>query len=640
MRRFLLFLGICFLCMGGLPLCAQRVFVPKRGGCQVRELPSCQGFEVLNTAAEGPRVLARVPGGEMQKALQNPTFRWILDCYSRAAGKAMQPVLRVADAPERVEPLLTDLWHQFAPYNALTPQIEGEHCATGCVAHALAQVLRYHRFAACEGSYTYIDSIGCDQTLTVDFPQAGYDFDRMLDRYDEGAYTPEELNAVATLLRDCGAVVHMQYGVEASAAYSVRQPIALTEFFGYDRGLQMYFRDFYTYAEWDRMLRHELAEGRPVLMSARSASLSHAFCCDGYDENGLFHLNLGMAGDADGYYYLPYLTPDQPEWYDPSNPEGGMNLLQYMTVGIRPSLSAAEPQTERHSFGMAHIEALTHNALRSDTLRLATHHVGNIGWNRHQGRVALVLKQDETSLPLMDYPHEFLLEEVDDTTYTDTLAFLLPASVGEGRYRVLPAFEQEGGRWEEVRTSVGTPNYLWLNVMADSVHLCPDTISDARLELTDIHFPDTIVRATRPYFDLSLRCSGAEYCGRFYVVLSPVDKPDDLRIIQLQGLTLGDGECTTRTFHRTWVGVASGAYHLRLAYDKNLFTDSLIWLTDEPLKTIEVVEPTIGIPTVNEAESGVEYVDLQGRRLPPDAPRREIVIRRAGAAKKLIIINN
>lgn len=629
MRRFFL---LFFVILIGVHGYAQRVYVPKRGGCQVRELPSRRGFEVLNTATAGPRVLARVPRGDMQRALRNPTFRWILDCYSRAAGREMQPVLKAPDMPERVEPLLTDLWHQFAPYNALTPQIDGEHCATGCVAHALAEVLRYHRYAACEGSYTYIDSIGCNQTLTVDFPAAGYDFDRMLDRYDEGAYTPEELQAVATLLRDCGAVLHMQYGVESSAAYSVRQPIALTEFFGYDRGLQMYFRDFYTYAEWDRMLRHELAEGRPVLMSARSSSLSHAFCCDGYDEAGFFHLNLGMAGEADGFYYLPYLTPDQPEWHDWTNPEGGMNLLQYMTVGIRP---ADGPQTERHSFGMAGIEALTGNALRGDTLRLATHHMGNLGWNRHSGRVALVLKQDETPLPIVDYPHDFLLEEVDDTTYTDTLAFTLPESVSEGRYRVVPAFEQDGGRWEEVRASVGTPNYLWLRVSADSVQLCPDTLNDARLELADIHFPDTIVRATRPYFDLSLRCSGAEYCGRFYVVLSPVDKPDDLRIIQLQGLTLNDGELTTRTFHRTWVGVASGAYHLRVAYDKNLFTDSLIWLTEEPLKTVEVVEPTTGIPSVNEADGKVEYIDLAGRRLAPEAPRRGIVIRVITKMKEL-----
>ncbi len=624
----LILFGLCYFCTMGLSLRAQRVFVPKRGGCQVRELPSRRGFEVLNTAALGPRVLARVPDGDMQQALQHPTFRWILECYSRAAGGVVPPVLRAADEPERVDALLTDLWHQFEPYNALTPEIDGTHCATGCVAHALAEVIRYHRYAACEGSYTYIDSIGCGQSVTVDFPATGYDFDHMLDRYDEGCYTPEELAAVATLLRDCGAVVHMQYGVESSAAYSVRQPIALADFFGYDRGLQMYFRDFYTYAEWERMLRRELAEARPVLMSARSASLSHAFCCDGYDEAGLFHLNLGMGGDADGYYYLPYLTPKQPQWYDETSPEGGMNLLQYMTVGIRPPASPNEAQTEQHSFGMSHIEALTGEASRRDSLRLATYYMGNMGWNHHPGRVALMLKDGETVLPLVDYGHDFLLEELTDTTYTDTLAFVLPSAVGDGLYRIVPAFEQAGDSWEEVRASVGTPNYLFLKVSGDRVELYPDTANDARLELTDIHFPDTIVRATRPAFDLTLTCCGAEYCGRFYVVLSPVGKPDELRIIQLQGLTLNDGEVTRRDFRRTWVGVASGAYHLRVAYDKNLFTDSLIWLSEEPLKTIEVVEPTIGIPSVNEAEGGVEYIDLAGRRLAPDAPHRGIVIRK------------
>lgn len=629
------------LCALSLSVGAQRSFVPSHGKCMVRELPGKEGFEVENNSGVGPRILARIPGGDMQRALQNPTFRWILDSYGRSIGRMPAPkVLKRAEGPDKVEPLLTDLWHQFAPYNALTPQIGGEHCATGCVAHALAQVIRYHRYAQGTGTYTYTDLDGCGQTLSTTLPAMGYDFDRMLDVYEEGAYTPEQLTALATLLRDCGILVQMQYGVDASGAYSVRQPIALANALGYDRGLQMYFRDFYTYSEWEQMLRHELQQGRPVLMSASSASLSHAFCCDGYDEQGLFHLNLGMAGDADGYYYLPYLTPKQPEWYDEDNPEGGMNLLQYMTVGIQPPhLTEGEASAERHSFGFSRIMAVRETAARHDSLSVATMQLANVGWNAHEGRVALALKHNEDVVALLaDYPHGFLLEELDDTTYSDTLRFAVPLHVQEGRYRVVPVFEQSGGRWEEARTSVGVPNYLFLSVSEDSLRLQPDAGGTASLELADYDFPDSVVRGSRPPFTLALRCHGAEYCGRYYVILSPEDNPDDLRIIQLQGLTLADGETTVRDFRRTYVGLASGNYHLRVAYDVDLFTDSLVWLSPAPLKTIRVVEPASGVALPGAEKGGAQYVDLSGRRVADPRRRHGIVVQKTRDENRKVLM--
>lgn len=637
------FTGIILAClfwMASFPAVAQRMVRAGGGDIMIRELSPQRGFEVVNTSARGPRLLARVPHGNMEKALQNPTFRWIMDCYGRAQGQPDRHlVLKSPTDAERVDPLLTDLWHQFAPYNSLTPLVDGQHCATGCVAHAMAQVIRYHRYARGQGSFTYTDSLGCGQTLTAEFPAAGYDFEQMLDRYDDGRYTAAQLDALAALLRDCGILVQMKYGVESSGAYSVRQPIALAHFFGYDKGMQMVFRDFYTYSEWEQLLRRELSAGRPVLMSASSPSLSHAFCCDGYDQQGLFHLNLGMAGDADGYYYLPYLTPKQPEWYDEDNPEGGMNLLQYMTIGIRPPGPADEPSRASHSFGFSHIKALNAGGLRHDTLSVATYDLSNLGWNYHGGKVSLLLKQDGRKVAeLAPYAHEFLLEEVDDTTYTDTLSFLLPRDIAQGVYRIVPAFQEEDGTWEEARTSVGTPNYLLLKAVGDSVHVCADAGNTASLTLENFSFPDTIFRNSNPPFSFTLRCSDAEYCGRFYVILSPQDNPDDFRLIQYQGLTLLDGQQTVRSFNRTKVGIAPGTYHLRLAHDRDLFTDSLVWFSQTPLQTVQVVEPETGITAVDGAGARERLFNAAGVPVPAGRKPRGLVIQQtAGGGRKTII---
>lgn len=630
-------LSVCFLALSLGSVSAQRTYVPSKGKLMVRELDNLKGFEVVNTSADGPHLLARIPNGDMSQALQNPTFRWILDCYSRFSETSpARPLMNMADYPQKVEPLLTDLWHQFAPYNALTPRIGNQSCATGCVAHAMAQVIRYHRYASGNGTYTYTDTVGCGQTLTAEFPVGGYDFGNMLDVYEQGAYTSAELAAVATLLHDCGILVHMQYGVESSGAYSVRQPMALAGFFGYDKGMQMCYRDFYAYSEWERMLRKELAEGRPVLMSAQSPSLSHAFCCDGYDEQGLFHLNLGMAGDADGYYYLPYLTPKQPEWYDEDNPEGGMNLLQYMTIGVRP---ACEETVERHSYAFSGISALRSEGTLKDTLQVVTSNLSNVGWNIHHGKVSLLLKKDDQTVhSVAEYPHDFKLLDESGISYTDTLSFLLPSDVKEGAYRLVPCFEEDNGVWAEARTSVGTPNYLWLIVEEDSVHLRSDEESTAYLTLNGYEFPDTVVRATKPPFSISLRCHRSEFCGRFYVILSPESNPDDLRIIQYQGLTLSGGEETLRQFNRTHVGLASGAYHLRVAYDCNLFTDSLVWLSEEPLKTVYIVEPETPVCEPECEDKKMNHYDMNGIRMPEGLRPRGLVIQQGENGTRKIII--
>ena len=45
-----------------------------------------------------------------------------------------------------IEPLITTQWGQGSPYNNLCPEIDGEHCVTGCIATAMAQVMYYHKW--------------------------------------------------------------------------------------------------------------------------------------------------------------------------------------------------------------------------------------------------------------------------------------------------------------------------------------------------------------------------------------------------------------------------------------------------------------------------------------------------------------
>ena len=77
---------------------------------------------------------------------------------------------RRSDLPERVDPMLPNIWDQQDPFNRHCPLIDSVRCVTGCVATALAQVMHYHRWPEVgTGSFTYLDRIGCNQELTADF---------------------------------------------------------------------------------------------------------------------------------------------------------------------------------------------------------------------------------------------------------------------------------------------------------------------------------------------------------------------------------------------------------------------------------------------------------------------------------------
>ena len=55
----------------------------------------------------------------------------------------------------------------------------------------------------------------------------------------------------------------------------------------------------------------ELAAGRPVIYSGSKAASAHAFICDGYDGNGMFHINWGWNGKSNGYFLLNVLNPEE-----------------------------------------------------------------------------------------------------------------------------------------------------------------------------------------------------------------------------------------------------------------------------------------------------------------------------------------
>jgi hypothetical protein len=205
---------------------------------------------------------------------------------------------------EAVEPLLTTTWDQGCYYNSLCPEdFDGPcgHALTGCVATAMAQIMRYWGYPEHgTGSCSYMPNNYPEQS--VDFGATTYDWDNMPNSLGASS-SPEQIDAVATLLWHCGVSVYMNYGPHESGAGFYSN--TLVDYFNYSDELSIEFRNYYSDASWKAKLKDCLGLGRPLYYSGSNVIMGgHAFVCDGYDNNEMFHFNMGWSGSNNGYYAI------------------------------------------------------------------------------------------------------------------------------------------------------------------------------------------------------------------------------------------------------------------------------------------------------------------------------------------------
>jgi hypothetical protein len=220
-----------------------------------------------------------------------------------------------------VAPMLTTSWDQSPYYNNLCPydNVEHERAVTGCVATAMAQVMKYWNHPSQgNGSHSYAeDDYG---TLSANFGATTYQWSQMPNSLT-GSSSTAQVNAVATLMYHCGVAIEMNYGVEASGAqmtnygYSYSQipstQDALHLFFGYTDSIEALYRDdnSMTDAVWKNYIKNEIDASRPVLYSGFDSTGGHCFVCDGYNTaETQFHFNWGWSGYYNGYYSLNDLS--------------------------------------------------------------------------------------------------------------------------------------------------------------------------------------------------------------------------------------------------------------------------------------------------------------------------------------------
>ena len=278
---------------------------------------STGGFVIVSGSDATEQVLGYGTSGSFDAQNMAPGLADMLDIYSEEIGYAIDnniertsaPV-QTADTRPSIAPMLKTQWGQSTPFNNLCPMVGSNRSVTGCLATAMAQVMKYHNWPEMgEGSRSYESTLGGETvTLSVDFGETTYDWENMLNNYSTG-YNEQQANAVATLLYSCGVACGMNYAT--STAPSAELFKALPNNFKYDKSIKMAEKAYYGIDEWNDIVYNELRNGRVVYLAGYNAKSGHAFVCDGYDKDDYFHINWGWVGLDDGYFKMSALDPSE-----------------------------------------------------------------------------------------------------------------------------------------------------------------------------------------------------------------------------------------------------------------------------------------------------------------------------------------
>ena len=422
------------------------------------------GFLIASANDNANAVLGYTGNGTFREALAIPSFKaWVGDCTNALTWVANQPEATLkednrqgafrsrairANLPQTVSPLLeTIAWNQGVPYNRLCPYVQGTRCATGCVATAMAMVMKYWEWpihGTGEASYT---SSTYNLELSADFSQSTYEWKSMLNRYD-GTYTDVEAVAVAKLMSDVGISVRMNYG-PSSGTSAKRVPLALANNFFYNKGVKYLERCYFDTEEWNSIIKGELSESRPVLMTGINYMdfVGHEFVLDGYNTNGLYHVNWGWGGTSNGYFDVNFMSPD---YQGIGGSNGGYVAEQAILADLYP---------DREGNSEYAINMFCKSGLAFDEKKGFTMELQNNSLIPYEGELGIIAEKDGVIISkVMDScSGNYAIPSMDQRGYfykLDELG-LTASQIGEGnKCYVYPAYKDAKGNYVKISAPV------------------------------------------------------------------------------------------------------------------------------------------------------------------------------------------
>ena len=368
---------------------------------------------------------------------------------------------------ETSPPYNSDYYNYYCPYDATA----GKNAVTGCVATAMAQVMKFWNYPATGTGWNGYQTDHYGQ-LKVTFGSTAYQWSLMPIQLNSSS-TSAQNNAVATLMYHCGVSVNMKYSPTGSSAhiveYSQNAPsaeYALKNYFGYNSNIQhVYRKDYPDNIAWFNLLKTELDSGRPILYGGAYINPNpsiptsgHCFIADGYDSNNNIHFNWGWGGLADGNFLINQLNPSIP----------ALSFYEHLD-DLNSALIKIQPPTSQQTYNLSLYDYVTPSATTinyGQAFTVSTN-IANYGTNSFSGDYTVgafdsngnFVDYVETKISFATLP--------SSSAYQGNLLFSNAGSFKmlPGTYKLGLFYRPTGGGWKIVANSGNYTNLPQITVV-------------------------------------------------------------------------------------------------------------------------------------------------------------------------------
>ena len=501
--------------------------------------PASSGYLIVSADDTATPLLGYADSGSFDANNMPPQLEWWLSEYATQIDYASANGIKNTYAPiankKEIAPLVKTKWNQGTPYNNLCPSVNNVKCPSGCVASAMAQVMKFWNYPEVgTGRVTATLPSGGTGEGFINLAQKPFDWNNMIDSYSGYDYTNEQGNAVATLMQAAGYAAKMNYAPGGSGALSINAAISLSKNFKYNPNIQYLQRLYFNTSEWNEIVYNELAAGRPILYGGQSTSVGHEFVCDGYDGNGYFHFNWGWGGMSDGYFILDALNPNSVGTGGGAG--GGYNSRQDIIIGIQPS--SEETDVYLTQFGNLSASASGSN------ISLALNYNGNVGnWvNAGISAVKVRMGAEIVSVDNSEIKPQYVRlfsNDIDIPALTlngynisyqgikGNATVSIPSILPNGKYKVTVCTQDANktdAPWTPVCTTNGAYNFVYVTKNGNSCSV--ENFNETELSIVSAEPTTQVYYENACRFRLSVKNnSNLELSGGFYPVLYDGNTP-------------------------------------------------------------------------------------------------------------------
>ena len=465
-----------------------------------------------------------------------------------------------------VNPLLSTTWDQDAPYNNLCPGTGTNKAYVGCVATAMAQLMKYYNWPTTgTGSNSYYCNDGTYNygTLSANFGATTYNWANMLNSYpNANSGTTAQRDAVATLMYHCGVAINMVYTPNGSGAWTIGTSYpyypsaesALKEHFNYSPSLYGTMMSYYSNAQWISMLKNDLDNNHPVIYAGddQNGENGHCFVCDGYDYANNFHFNWGWDGWCDGYFVITSLTPN------PGGAGGGnynYSYYQQAIFGAVPNNGSNPPatNTDLHVYSDY---TYSPNPLQQNQTVTVEVNAANAGSSTFTGTIKLaLLTANNTEAQVIGE----LSGSINSMTYAQ-LQYSGTVTVPAGTYQMALLAQNYGeNTWSLLGNGFGYANPITVTVAGGSTP--PVTNTDLHVYSDYTYSPNPLQQNQSVSVQVSVANAGlGDFTGTIKLALLTANNTEAQVIDQVSG-TLNTMTYASLQYNGT-VTVPAGTYQM------------------------------------------------------------------------------